>query len=149
MLAEVKAEEVIRELKKLGFSCIGKAVDWRNELVTVTDEGEKGGATKTVLVPRVTRSSRQATPNSQACRLQVRRNFEAGPPAPAAAPPGAATPTARHRSSALLDELLLPLLSAHGLVRDGINDVAVTAGACRTFRGTYPGPQGPPACCAS
>jgi len=62
MLAEVKAEEVIRELKKLGFSCIGKAVDWRNELVTVTDEGEKGGATKTVLVPRVTRSSRQATP---------------------------------------------------------------------------------------
>src|SRR5262249_44622105 len=112
MLAEVKAEEVIRELKKLGFSCIGKAVDWRNELVTVTDEGEKGGATKTVLVPRVTRSSRQATPNSQACRLQVRRTFEAGPPAPAAAPPGAATPTARHRSSTLLDELLLPLLSA-------------------------------------
>ena len=32
--AEVTAEEVIRELKKLGFSCIGKAVTWRNEVVT-------------------------------------------------------------------------------------------------------------------
>src|SRR6478672_707771 len=34
-------------------------------------------------------------------------------------------PTARHRSSAFPDVLLLPLLSAHGLVRDGINDVTV------------------------
>jgi hypothetical protein len=51
--AEVTAEEVILELKKLGFSCIGNAVDWRNKEVTITEEGE-GGETKTVLVPRVT-----------------------------------------------------------------------------------------------
>jgi len=48
--AEVTAEEVIRELKKLGFSSIGNAVDWHNEEVQVGPEGE----TKTVLVPRVT-----------------------------------------------------------------------------------------------
>ena len=50
--AEVKAEEVILELKKLGFSCIGKAVSWRNEVVQLLDEESE--ATKTVLVPRVT-----------------------------------------------------------------------------------------------
>src|SRR6266478_8521942 len=36
-----------------------------------------------------------------------------------------AMPTARHRSSAFLDVLFLPLLGAHGLIRDGINDVSV------------------------
>jgi hypothetical protein len=52
--AEVTAEEVIRELKKLGFSCIGKAVTWRNEVITQElDDGEEGEP-KTVLVPRVT-----------------------------------------------------------------------------------------------
>ena len=50
--AEVTAEEVIRELKKLGFSCIGNAVDWHNETVQLAD-GETGEP-KTVLVPRVT-----------------------------------------------------------------------------------------------
>ena len=50
--AEVTAEEVIRELKKLGFSCIGNVVDWHNE--TVETESEDGKETKTVLVPRVT-----------------------------------------------------------------------------------------------
>jgi hypothetical protein len=50
--AEVTAEEVIRELKKLGFSCIGNVVDWHNE--TVETESEDGKGTKTVLVPRVT-----------------------------------------------------------------------------------------------
>jgi hypothetical protein len=40
--AEVTAEEVIRELKKLGFSCIGKAVTWRNEVVTQELEGGDG-----------------------------------------------------------------------------------------------------------
>jgi len=49
---EVTAEEVIRELKKLGFSCIGNVVDWHNE--TVETESEDGKETKTVLVPRVT-----------------------------------------------------------------------------------------------
>ena len=39
-------------MKKLGFSCIGNAVDWHNETVQLAD-GEEG-ETKTVLVPRVT-----------------------------------------------------------------------------------------------
>ena len=52
--AEVTAEEVIRELKKLGFSCIGNVVDWHNETVEITTESEDGKETKTVLVPRVT-----------------------------------------------------------------------------------------------
>jgi Terminase small subunit len=51
--AEVTAEEVIRELKKLGFSCIGKAVTWRNEVVTQQLEEGEEGEPKTVLVPRV------------------------------------------------------------------------------------------------
>jgi phage terminase small subunit len=52
--AEVTAEEVIRELKKLGFSCIGKAVTWRNEVITQELEGGEEGETRTVMVPRVT-----------------------------------------------------------------------------------------------
>jgi hypothetical protein len=52
--AEVTAEEVIRELKKLGFSCIGKAVTWRNEVVTQELEGGEEGETRTVMVPRLT-----------------------------------------------------------------------------------------------
>jgi phage terminase small subunit len=52
--AEVTAEEVIRELKKLGFSCIGKAVTWPNEVVTQELEGGEEGETRTVMVPRVT-----------------------------------------------------------------------------------------------
>src|SRR5260370_41425551 len=52
--AEVTAEEVIRELKKLGFSCIGKAVTWRNEVVTQELEGGEEGETRTVMVPRGT-----------------------------------------------------------------------------------------------
>src|SRR5258708_39527175 len=51
--AEVTAEEVIRELKKLGFSCIGKAVTWRNEVVTQQLEEGEEGETRTVMVPRV------------------------------------------------------------------------------------------------
>jgi len=51
---EVTAEEVIRELKKLGFSCIGNVVDWHNETVEITTESEDGKEIKTVLVPRVT-----------------------------------------------------------------------------------------------
>jgi hypothetical protein len=50
--AEVKAEEVIRELKKLGFSSIGNAVDWHNE--TITLEGEEGEPVRTAVIPRVT-----------------------------------------------------------------------------------------------
>jgi phage terminase small subunit len=52
--AEVTAEEVVRELKKLGFSCIGKAVTWRNEVVTQELEGGEEGETRTVMVPRLT-----------------------------------------------------------------------------------------------
>ena len=50
--AEVTAEEVIRELKKLGFSSIGNAVDWHNE--TITLEGEEGEPVRTAVIPRVT-----------------------------------------------------------------------------------------------
>ncbi len=52
--AEVTAEEIIRELKKLGFSCIGNVVDWRNEVITQELEEGQEGEPKSVLVPRVT-----------------------------------------------------------------------------------------------
>jgi hypothetical protein len=38
--AEVTVEQVVRELKLLGFSDIRKVVSWRNELVTRTEKGE-------------------------------------------------------------------------------------------------------------
>jgi hypothetical protein len=37
--AEVTVEQVVRELKLLGFSDIRKVVSWRNELVTRTKKG--------------------------------------------------------------------------------------------------------------
>jgi phage terminase small subunit len=49
----VTAEQVVRELKLLGFSDIRKVVSWRNELVTRTEKGEDGEPVK-VLMPRVT-----------------------------------------------------------------------------------------------
>jgi hypothetical protein len=49
-----RAEEIIRELKKLGFSCIGNVVDWRNEVITQELEEGQEGEPKSVLVPRVT-----------------------------------------------------------------------------------------------
>ncbi len=49
--AEVTVEEVVRELKLIGFSDIRKVVSWRNELVTRTEKGEDGAP---VLMPRVT-----------------------------------------------------------------------------------------------
>jgi hypothetical protein len=51
--AEVTVEQVVRELKLLGFSDIRKVVSWRNELVTRTEKG-KNGEPVTVLMPRVT-----------------------------------------------------------------------------------------------
>jgi hypothetical protein len=51
--AEVTVEQVVRELKLLGFSDIRKVVSWRNELVTRTEKG-KDGEPVTVLMPRVT-----------------------------------------------------------------------------------------------
>jgi cytochrome c len=33
-----------RELAKLGFSCIGKAVTWRNEMVAQDEDGRKAGS---------------------------------------------------------------------------------------------------------
>src|SRR5258708_29537890 len=51
--AEVTVEQVVRELKLIGFSDIRKVVSWRNELVTRTEKGEDGAPVK-VLMPRVT-----------------------------------------------------------------------------------------------
>src|SRR5436853_6570440 len=46
-------EQVVRELKLLGFSDIRKVVSWRNELVTRTEKGEDGEPVM-VMMPRVT-----------------------------------------------------------------------------------------------
>ena len=46
-------EQVVRELKLLGFSDIRKVVSWRNELVTRTEKGKDGEPAK-VVMPRVT-----------------------------------------------------------------------------------------------
>ena len=51
--AEVTVEQVVRELKKIGFSDIRDVVSWRNELVTRTEKGEDGEPVM-VLMPRVT-----------------------------------------------------------------------------------------------
>jgi hypothetical protein len=47
----VTVEQVVRELKLIGFSDIRKVVSWRNELVTRTEKGKDG---EPVLMPRVT-----------------------------------------------------------------------------------------------
>src|SRR5256885_14772517 len=49
--AEVTVEQVVRELKLIGFSDIRKVVSWRNELVTQTEKRKDG---EPVLMPRVT-----------------------------------------------------------------------------------------------
>src|SRR5205807_7328663 len=46
-------EQVVRELKLLGFSDIRKVVSWRNELVTRTEKAEDGEPVM-VMMPRVT-----------------------------------------------------------------------------------------------
>ena len=51
--AEVTVEQVLRELKLIGFSDIRKVVSWRNELVTRTEKGEDDEPVM-VLMPRVT-----------------------------------------------------------------------------------------------
>ena len=51
--AEVTVEEVVRELKLIGFSDIRKVVSWRNELVTRTEKGEDGEPVM-VMMPRMT-----------------------------------------------------------------------------------------------
>ena len=51
--AEVTVEQVVRELKLIGFSDIRKVVSWRNELVTRTEKGKEGEPVM-VLIPRVT-----------------------------------------------------------------------------------------------
>jgi phage terminase small subunit len=51
--AEVTVEQVVRELKLIGFSDIRKIVSWRNELVTRTEKG-KDGEPVMVVMPRVT-----------------------------------------------------------------------------------------------
>jgi phage terminase small subunit len=49
----VTVEQVVRELKLIGFSDIRKVVSWRNELVTRTEKGEDGEPVM-VMMPRVT-----------------------------------------------------------------------------------------------
>jgi len=51
--AEVTVEQVVRELKLIGFSDIRKVVSWRNELVTRTEKGEDGEPVM-VMMPRMT-----------------------------------------------------------------------------------------------
>src|SRR5437667_12798861 len=51
--AEVTVEQVVRELKLIGFSDIRKVVSWRNELVTRTEKGVDGEPVK-VMMPRMT-----------------------------------------------------------------------------------------------
>jgi Terminase small subunit len=53
--AEVTAEEVLRELKALGFSDIGKVVRWRPEVVyeEVESEDEPDKPARQVMVSRV------------------------------------------------------------------------------------------------
>jgi phage terminase small subunit len=50
--AEITVEQVLRELGKIGFSCIGKAVTLGNEMVRQKDEDENALPTM-VLLPRV------------------------------------------------------------------------------------------------
>src|SRR5262249_13518981 len=51
--AEVTVEQVLRELAKIGFSDIRKAVAWRNEMVAREDEEVRKGEDGVVHVPRV------------------------------------------------------------------------------------------------
>ena len=51
--AEVTVEQVVRELKLIGFSDIRKVVSWRNELVTRTEKGEDGEP-EMVMMPQMT-----------------------------------------------------------------------------------------------
>lgn len=51
--AEVTVEQVLRELAKIGFSDIRKAVAWRNEMVAREDEEERKGEDGVVRVTRV------------------------------------------------------------------------------------------------
>ena len=46
-------EQVLRELAKIGFSDIRKAVAWRNEMVAREDEEERKGEDGVVRVTRV------------------------------------------------------------------------------------------------
>jgi Terminase small subunit len=56
--AEVTVEQVVRELKLLGFSDIRKVVSWRNELVTRTEKGEDGEPVM-VLMPQPAKAFRR------------------------------------------------------------------------------------------
>ena len=51
--AEVTVEQVLRELAKIGFSDIRKAVTWRTEMVAREDEEERKGGDSVVRVTRV------------------------------------------------------------------------------------------------
>ena len=51
--AEITVERVLRELAKIGFSDIRKAVAWRNEMVAREDEEERKGEYGVVRVTQV------------------------------------------------------------------------------------------------
>jgi phage terminase small subunit len=78
--AEITVERVLRELAKIGFSDIRKAVAWRNEMVAREDEeagkGEDGVVSVTrVLLPRVSIvPSEEMDPDIAAAIAEVSQN---------------------------------------------------------------------------
>ena len=78
--AEITVEQVLRELAKIGFSDIRKAVAWRNEMVAREDEeagkGEDGVVSVTrVLLPRVSIvPSEEMDPDIAAAIAEVSQN---------------------------------------------------------------------------
>src|SRR6478672_7951549 len=78
--AEITVEQVLRELAKIGFSDIRKAVAWRNEMVAREDEeagkGEDGVVRVTrVLLPRVSIvPSEEMDPDIAAAIAEVSQN---------------------------------------------------------------------------
>jgi phage terminase small subunit len=72
--AEITVEQVLRELAKIGFSDIRKAVAWRNEVVEREEEGkgEDGVVRVTrVLLPRVTIVPSEMDPDIAAAIPQI------------------------------------------------------------------------------
>jgi hypothetical protein len=65
----------LRELAELGFSCIGKAVTWRNEMIRQEDEDED--ALPTMVLSQNSRDSvtcaLQWSQNGQVPRIRVSR----------------------------------------------------------------------------
>src|SRR5947208_15300780 len=75
--AEVTVEQVVRELKLLGFSDIRKVVSWRNELVTRTEKGKDGEPVMVLMTDTSnsgsTWAASEANLRDHAVRLRKRR----------------------------------------------------------------------------